>query len=88
MKTRNKIVINNLVAKHMRTFNHGGAHKNKKDLMMGDEDDYEDQLSLAEYRELTDVDGDLGEDYVLLYHLYGVKNMLTNVNRYSTIRFT
>lgn len=84
---KNKVSINNLVAKHMRTFNHGGAHKNKKDLM-DDEDDYEDQLSLAEYRELTDVDGDLGEGDALPYHLYGIKNMLTNVNGSCIIHFT
>ena len=84
---KNKVSINNLVAKHMRTFNHGGAHKNKKDFM-DDEDDYEDQLSLAEYRELTDVDGDLGEGDALPYHLYGIKNTLTNVNRSCIIHFT
>lgn len=43
----------NFVAKHMRTFNHGGAHKNKKDLYE-DFDDLDSQLELSEYRELTE----------------------------------
>lgn len=49
----------NFVAKHMRTFNHGGAHKNKKDLV--DDFDIDEQLDLSEYQELTKYKNEITE---------------------------
>ncbi len=69
----------NFVAKHMRTFNHGGAHKNKKDLYV---DDYDEQLDLSEYRELTDYkkeQEEIGGIIIPPIHFYVLTNIFNLV---------
>lgn len=68
----------NPVAKHMRTFNHGGAHKNKKDLY---EDDFDEQLELSEYKELTKYKEEIEENWGVMpqFHLYCLTNIFNIV---------